>query len=482
VNIGERRPLLEKMSRLKHIEAENINAASTFLPLPTHRLALRSEIVVVRGGRGAGKSALFRLLKTEGDELREFFEDQSLPDARFVDVFSDDSKVHPWPSVLDSLASQVSDAALRAFWMVHLLIRLTREMDKAPALPIGLVQAINGHELEPVYWVSWAEKNLGQVATGLDVIDTYLGAQKLTSFATYDHLDRLGGFDRSTRGRLSSTLLALWLSLSNRFRNLRAKIFLRDDLFEDAERSFPDASKLRPRSVSLDWDVESLYRVVFRHLAAKSDEHPSRQGEMLAWLDSIPALTFKQNGKFGLIPGEAPERVQRAFAKKLAGEVMGRGVKKGYTHRWIPNRLQDARVRIVPRSILTLLGNAAEHASQKPLGSNEARLLRPQSLAAALRQTSLARVTEVAEEYPIVKRLENLRGMIVLLKREDAVAKLGKPVRGEPQGLQVDGNLVLDELVRLGVLKIRDDGRIDVPDIYRYGYGILRKGGVAQPD
>jgi hypothetical protein len=40
---------------------------------------------------------------------------------------------------------------------------------------------------------------------------------------------------------------------------------------------------------------------------------------------------------------------------------------------------------------------------------------------------------------------------------------------------------VLDELVRLGVVAIRPDGRVDVPDIYRSGFGILRKGGVARP-
>jgi len=45
----------------------------------------------------------------------------------------------------------------------------------------------------------------------------------------------------------------------------------------------------------------------------------------------------------------------------------------------------------------------------------------------------------------------------------------------------IDGSTAIDELVDLGVLRIRDDGRIDVPDIYRYGFGIKRQGGVARP-
>lgn len=40
---------------------------------------------------------------------------------------------------------------------------------------------------------------------------------------------------------------------------------------------------------------------------------------------------------------------------------------------------------------------------------------------------------------------------------------------------------VLEELVDLGVLSIRQTGKIDVPDIYRYGFKIKRKGGVARP-
>ncbi len=52
----------------------------------------------------------------------------------------------------------------------------------------------------------------------------------------------------------------------------------------------------------------------------------------------------------------------------------------------------------------------------------------------------------------------------------------------EQEGLSRDGDLVLEELVDLGLLSIRDTGKIDVPDIYRYGFKIKRKGGVARPN
>jgi hypothetical protein len=50
-----------------------------------------------------------------------------------------------------------------------------------------------------------------------------------------------------------------------------------------------------------------------------------------------------------------------------------------------------------------------------------------------------------------------------------------------PDELGTDGDEVLRVLVELGVMSERPDGRIDVPDIYRYGFGISRKGGVKRP-
>jgi hypothetical protein len=96
-----------------------------------------------------------------------------------------------------------------------------------------------------------------------------------------------------------------------------------------------------------------------------------------------------------------------------------------------------------------------------------------------LAETSKQRVAEIGEEYPLVKRLENLRDLQVMLDPAVVAEQLGKPTEiGEKE---MPGEAVMEELRRLGVLSVRRDGRIDVPDIYRYGYGIKRKGGVARP-
>ena len=436
-------------------------------------MALRPEVVIVRGGRGAGKSALFKLLGElrTSDRIRAYFDDVRIPDATWIEAFAQ-SVHHPTELVLDDFAKNQDESSLRAFWMAHLLLRITDEHPLV-APPADLKAMWVDHLNEPSRWVPLAEARLGAIASALDSMERELARRGQMMFATYDHLDRIGTFAPLIRRRYVASLLALWLSLSNRYQKLRAKIFLREDLLDAGELGFPDASKLRPRSVSLDWDVESLYRAAIRHMAEASPM-------LLAWLKGTKHGFFLEDKPIGWMPGPMPEEVQKAFADRLAGEVMGAGARKGYTYRWIPNHLQDAQTRVVPRSVLVLLGQAAGGALKSPLRTGN-RLITPQDLMGALIETSLARVAEIREEYKLVSRLEHLKGQRLLLQPDDVIKRVALPAEGEPRGLSTDGRAVFDELVRLGVLAIRADGRVDVPDIYRFGFGILRKGGVARP-
>jgi hypothetical protein len=202
---------------------------------------------------------------------------------------------------------------------------------------------------------------------------------------------------------------------------------------------------------------------------------------MRAWLDAYgpELLEHPAGADLGLVPGEMGVDEQATFARGLAGETMGSGPKKGYTYRWIPARLQDAGGSIVPRSFLRLLRNAAESTIQEGPPSSGP-LMDPMRLVGALRSTSADRVAELSDEYPFVRRLENLRDQTLLMEESRVVAMLGRPT---PliDGYASNGRAVFDELVRIGVVQVRADGRIDVPDIYRYGYGIKRKGGAKTP-
>jgi len=437
-----------------------------FLPLDSHSKALRPEVSIVRGGRGAGKTALFQALSNcqSPEERRQFFQTDQLPEQLvWVEGFSE-QKDHPQVTVLDAFGAEADDAALRALWQRHLVQRLARTL------------GVTGTEPSPAYddpnalYEKADAASVYATARFLDQLDANLAQRGRYVYVAYDHLDRVGQWDPQVRQRYVTTLLSLWLSLGTRFRAIRPKIFLREDLLVHAEARFPDASKMRAQSVSLDWSVEDLFRAAVRHMAASP---PLRE-----WLDAAnPSLVVDEPDR-GAMPQRMPEEVRDRFATALAGRVMGAGVKKGFTHRWIANHLQDGQVRVVPRSLLVLLGTAAERALQS--GQSTDKLISPTDLSFALKQTSLARVSELREEFPIVKRLQNLEGAVLFLEESEVRRLVARPIDSSDTWTQ-DGAAVVDQLIDIGVLVRRKPGKIDVPDLYRYGFDIKRKGGVASP-
>jgi len=243
----------------------------------------------------------------------------------------------------------------------------------------------------------------------LDDLDTALASRGESVQVTYDHLDKLGQTNPALRERYVLSLLALWLSLSNRYTRVRPKVFLREDLFDRA-RQTPDGSKLETRSIRLEWNREDLFRVLLRHLGTDD--------ELKAWTDAWPQpLSWVHDEVLGWMPPDAlPEEgpvSQKGVAEQIVDAVMGAGTKKGYTHRWIPNHLQDARGSIVPRSIVNLFAFAAEYASENGPKAIGAHLLRPFELQAGLEKTSLYRVAELKEEHRVVGRVLPSLGILL---------------------------------------------------------------------
>ncbi len=460
-----RETLLEAIVGIAPPDADMGLARRDFLPTPAHRRALGLDVVVIRGARGSGKTALFKLASgfRDPDDLRAFFDDSRLPAARWVDAFSNALLEHPDVSVLETYAPDTSDAGLRAFWMTHLLRRLIQTGAASAAVPEGLADVWGAAVADLAAWLPSAEKHIGQVSAALDAVEQTLASEGRHVFAAYDSLDLLGEFDHDVRRRYIRALLAMWLTFSTRYRHLRAKVFLREDLFDPVELGFVDASKLRARSESLDWNSDSLYRLVVRYLANKGEE--SR-----ALLREVEGLSLVDRGADGWMPGPMPDAVQKAFMLSLAPRTLGKGVLKGDTHVWIVSRLQDSKLRITPRALLWFLSYAAESAQQSR--RTKGPLLAASDMIDALRRTSRARAAEVQEEYQFTKRMERLRGMNLPMERAKALECLQRPMEGEGASRVAKGELVLDELVRIGVLRELPDGRLDVPDVFRYYFEI----------
>lgn len=449
----------------------------TFLPLPVHGRVLDDEIMVIRGGRGAGKSMLFRALRALnvlGVPANELFPGTATVLGGWVEGFAQQPD-HPAADVVASFASGAQPADIRQMWLVHLVGRLTEAGVARPDawrdMP-ELFQVWRDERHGITRWREAAAGSLSKLMQALDTLERRLRSEDRVVVVTYDHLDRIGITDRTSREAATSALLLLWLTLSTRYRQIRAKVFVREDLFTAALSGGADASKLRARSISLDWSTQALYRMLIRHMANAS---PGLRDWMQTGQNAVP---LRKRGQLGWFPPdslpEAGRCSQQGFVNHLVGRQMGKGVKKGYVYRWIPNRLQDAHQIIAPRAFVNLVAYAAEAALTRGPRAKYSRLLHPTELQAALDTTSSQRADEVSEEYPLVALLQELRGLQVPASESDVVKRLeAGEVDAAPDALR--------QLLDIGVLRRRSDHRIDVPDVYRYGYGIKRKGGVARP-
>lgn len=464
-----RRRLLSDLATLKSDDDAVQQDPKWFLPLDTHVRALRLEILVVRGGRGAGKSSLFHFVNHLQLDPTLWNSVRAVPitDASWFEGYSG-AVEHPSRLLVGDFAKNIGEDRRRFFWFAWLCARLSATTDVA--LPAGQLSTVLAADPDPGVLADCGKAQLVALTRWMDDLER---SRTSPIVVTYDGLDRIGSSSRPRR-EMTASLLAMWLSLADRYRKIRPKIFVREDLFQDALSAFPDASKLVARSVSLEWRVEDLYRVLIKHMANSSEA-------LKEWVEtSSQGIALTGEGALGWMPPALPENgpgSQKEFADNLAGELMGSGDRKGFTYRWIPNHLQDAHARVVPRSILSLVRNAAELALKQGPAALSSRLLTPQELQGALERTSKRLVDELKEEFPVVERLEQLRGKTVMLARKEAIEALGK-LQAKDDEHGADGEQVLRTLIDLGVMSERTDGRIDVPDIYRYEFGILRKGGV----
>jgi hypothetical protein len=206
---------------------------------------------------------------------------------------------------------------------------------------------------------------------------------------------------------------------------------------------------------------------------------------MRDYLQMIPNLIYESSTQLGWNVS-SDERLFEELIEKMIGKYMGVSPKKGITYRWIPNHLQDTGGRIAPRSFLKLFDLAAAKRLERFEQLTELYLLQPPDLQSALMDTSEDRIKELAqEEYPWLESLKtNLEGLKTPMPKEtflEAVRstkwspeKENKPPVQEPEG-------IVQYLIQLGVVESQIDDRINIPEIYSYGFKVKRRGGIQRP-
>lgn len=288
-------------------------------------------------------------------------------------------------------------------------------------------------------------------------------------------------------GKLLRGLFQVLLEFRS-YARIRPKVFVRPDNLGDAGvADFPDASKVLTQKVELRWPRLELYNLLWQHLA----NEPISEGLFRAGCREGYQIEWTEKGSVWAVPEvlRHDEEIQRQLFHAITGPWMGKDRRRGFPYTWLPNHLGDAQRQVSPRSFLAALRRAAED----PPHASHSYALYYESIKRGVQEASRIRVQEMQEDYPWVDTLMSpLSGLSVpcpfdriehVWRNNNVLDKLGQgmeavAVKLPPAHLGDGAEGVRRDLEVLGVFQGMSDGRVNLPDVYRVGYGMRRRGGV----
>jgi hypothetical protein len=479
----------------------SLSAQQLFLPWP-HRKALKLDCSLVIGARGVGKTAWARaLLANQGYQSSAALPTEIFPyPLSVVAGFSDQAQAsHPSGGTFAQLIREKDDPY--SLWLAVLLRALGS--DNTPTLPIeswaATLDWVRGHQEEAWAMLRQADQALLQENRGLLLV--------------FDALDRVSpDGDWLQVSAAIRALLRLILELKG-FKRLHGKVFLRTDQYTRGNfTDLPDIAKIRATRVELHWSLTDLHGLLWQCLCNGT---PSEARENFrAWCQEVSTI-----GQFSLINRlidsiqspdgdeacrnietnhrwELPidvhqnEPIQRALFEKLAGRWMGRDSSRGVPYIWIVNHLADSQGQTTPRSFLMAIRKAAEESRRRYRDAEHP--LFYDGLKLGVQAASVYRIEELEEDYPwlptIMKPFAN-RASVPMTEAvfdqelSEAFGLIPAGVLGLserlPKELRSQGvHGLITYLCQLGLLTQMKDERLNMPDIYRIGFKLGRKGGI----
>lgn len=459
-------------------------AADIFAP-QHHVHALDPSTTLVLGPRGTGKSFWAGVLAQDDTRelAAEFYPRLGLNDLLVSVSFSglDDAPVTR--DLVDEQVPEGSEAVEgRRLWRSAIL----REVLRATGQDAPRVGRLMRDSSDVEDWQD-----------AMEVGNAHLRAHGKRVLVLFDALDSLSTDWNRLRDLIDALLRVAW-GLRG-YSAVRAKLFLRPDQLNELKPPFVELPKLKADAANLDWEAVDLYGMLFSRLAIDSD---ARDGfaSILRELGIPRPPAADRREDFGSWPLSHDGDQQRRLFERLAGQFMGAGRRKGRTYDWPINHLGDGFGDVTPRSFLMLMRRAGQEALSN-LGSDgdgAFTAITPEGLRRGLQQASRVRIEQLEAEYPWIPRaLAPLGGLLVPNKPDEfyrrwkeeatlqAIDKAARerrflpPLSDEDKASRTTREAALAErMIGMGVLTRRDDKRLDMPDLFRVGAALLKKGSV----
>ncbi|MFH0968498.1 MAG: hypothetical protein V1862_12515 [Methanobacteriota archaeon] len=484
----QQRSLIEELAGLEplgHAESEDRETfLRSFYPVPAHIRGFDPEVVIILGKRGVGKSSLYEAVTTHNliEVIARFSPQRRLQDSSLSNTIwckgYNSEKRFPDPEVIFQFFEKFNDipAIERTFWHAYLLRELFQYLNAEER--ISLEKIVSGDYFNPTKTLEEFRLAGELPYYALDRLDQTLEREGRYIYIAYDALDSLGIEHWESHRRLISGLISFWAKQSRRWSNIRAKIFIRTDLFDRyILTGEPYAIKLAANRVTITWTDHHLFAMLIKRIANFSQtslEYCKKSG-----------ISFTQDPQLGYIPQITDLKTADLFISQCIGRYMGSDNRKGQTITWIISHLQDGNKHMNPRPLIRLIGKSAQAQLQEYSSPASPHLILPVSLRRELDQVSIEEIASALNEWPWIRDLRlKLEGRQIPMEKKELEQVITHLYRNE----WIEGSrnrppsenprAFMDYLVTLGIIKRRPDERIDVTDLYRSGLGLKRKGGV----
>lgn len=483
IDIGATRQELADIAQQWSSSPDTVRPSDIFFP-SRHIRALELGHMLVVGMRGAGKSFWSRVLCTE--DLR-----QTLVNDHPKLGYNSIRNVYPlrWDlRAQDQLPEDTSinsalEAGLQArtLWLTIFLNALRAEFVNANIQ----IEMPTGYDWATKF--AWVQSNPELAMSVLWDLNRRIESEGKSILILTDALDRMTA-NLNVSHQCVRGLFQLLLELL-RTKGLRFKAFVREDMMRAELFNFPDASKLKNDAVTLDWSAEELYALVWKKLGQESQLFRTHTSSSLVspwqqqdgiWINASLASPIQ----------ERMEQVLNVFAK----EFMGNSVKKGRTYSWWFKHLSDSHERVSPRTFETSFKQALD----RPIATGATHVFMPFDIHDGVRAASVDRVAELGDGYqwislamatfqdravPVswdtIRNSWSAKNVKKEIETKCAQDKIFVPWSEDDNVGRPVFDRLRDVLETIGVIKLRDQGKkVDIPDIYRVGFGVGKKGGI----
>ncbi|MGY8679756.1 hypothetical protein Q2941_18450 [Bradyrhizobium sp. UFLA05-153] len=466
-------------------EEETGELGTYFVETDQWERIFNGEIDIVKGDKGAGKSAIYSLLSAKSDELfdkrilvitaeeprgtpvfKELVTDPPAAEAEFIGL---------WKLYLLSLvAKKFQEFGINNEPAIQLIDHLSDQSLIPPAFDLRkLLKAVRQYahryfsptveatvKIEPtgahVFTgkITPGEPRADETKAGYVSVDSLASlaeqALKEADFQIWVLLDRLDVAFAETHDLEKNALRALFRVYRDfsAYDHIKLKIFLRTDIWSRiVESGFREASHIT-RDITLTWSKNALLNLIIKRVVKNAALVEAENIDRDAVLRSFPAQT--------------------ELFHKLFPEQVDQGAKKPSTLDWIISRCADASDKTAPREVIHLLNSIREQeVARLELGEEpppEPQLFDRSVFKLALPAVSQAKlVSNLYAEYPELKpTIQELRGE----KTEQTLETLAK-LFGQSLDEAAES---AESLVSIGFFQkrgSRDNPTFWVPFLYR---------------